>query len=342
MTCNELPTTSAFLSVATHHTTTTMSGFTLGRKPDVKYGLHIRKKPDSSSTSVPASAASKSGAKPAALSIFGDDSSSDEEDSSVSAQVARMAAAKSKEKHTEKLIKDALEEDPSVFAYDEVVDAMHRDRDQKSETRQQAKKQKAPKYIQLLLEKAKLREREIEIVRERRIHKEIEAEAEVYGDTEEFVTPSYKKHLMERDSWIAEQAKRDANETDVTKQRDLSAFYSNLLSTNEAMGSGTTPTANPSSATSTNQTTTATTTTTTTTATTATTSNSNSSTTEAAKPSINDMKRKRDADDDAPNDAPPSDSTTPTQPDAQAIKKAEIDAARARALERMAKRQKRE
>ena len=294
-------------------------------KPGVKYGLNVRKKKPAAT------------ALPARGGIFGDDD--DEAEESVSEQVARLAAAKAREKHTERLVQEALEEDPSVFAYDEVVDAMGRERAQRTEQREQAKKNKAPKYIHLLMDKAKQRERELEIVRERRIHKEIEAEAEVYGDTEEFVTPAYKKHLLERNQWIEEQARRDAAEADVTKKKDLSAFYSNLLSANEAMGAEAPggdkpnpPAPAPAAATSTSTSTSA-----------AGDKEHSSSTKPAADTAVSPLtgeKRKRSeslADGERGDaEAPPASSTSTSSTTSTDAKQAEIEAARERALARAA------
>ena len=91
------------------------------------------------------------------------------------------------------------------------------------------------RYIENLLQKAKERQYEREIVMERKIAKE-QAEEDLnadYRDKEKFVTKSYKRKLEEREAWLkqdAEKQKRD-EERDVSKQNAgvaMMGFYGNL------------------------------------------------------------------------------------------------------------------
>ena len=96
----------------------------------------------------------------------------------------------------------------------------------------------APKYIGQLLTAAKAREREQEVVFERRQVKERQKEDHLFGDKDKFVTAAYKAKLAEDAKWLAEEQAKEAKEAaaDVTKRRDLSGFYANLMTRNAAFG----------------------------------------------------------------------------------------------------------
>lgn len=89
----------------------------------------------------------------------------------------------------------ALEQDPTVYQYDEVYDDMT----QKKQEMELSKvnPEKKPKYIQNLLKTAEKRKKENERRLERQIQKEREAEGDMYKDKEEFITSSYKQKLEE-------------------------------------------------------------------------------------------------------------------------------------------------
>ena len=76
------------------------------------------------------------------------------------------------------------------------------------------------------------------MVFERRQVKERQKEDHLYGDKDKFVTAAYKAKLAEDAKWLAEEQAREAEEAaaDVTKRRDLSGFYANLLTRNAAFG----------------------------------------------------------------------------------------------------------
>ena len=77
----------------------------------------------------------------------------------------------------------------------------------------------------------KVREIENEKVFERKMQKEAEAEAHLYGDKEKFMTSAYRKKLEAREEYEADLKRREAEEArnDVTKRGDLGHFYANLL-----------------------------------------------------------------------------------------------------------------
>jgi coiled-coil domain-containing protein 55 len=94
------------------------------------------------------------------------------------------------------------------------------------------------RYIGSLLAKAKEREREADVVFERRTLKERAKEDHLFGDKEKFVTAAYKAKLAADALFLEEEKAKDAAEAadDVTKRRDLSGFYANLLTKNAAYG----------------------------------------------------------------------------------------------------------
>lgn len=89
------------------------------------------------------------------------------------------------------------------------------------------------------MEKAKEREREHEIIYERKLAKERSKDEHLFADKDKFVTSAYKKKLAETEKWMQEERLRELREErdDVTKKSDLSDFYFNL-SKNVAFGAG--------------------------------------------------------------------------------------------------------
>lgn len=120
----------------------------------------------------------------------------------------------------------ALEEDPTVFQYDEVYDDMQ----QKKEDKKPPKEEKKPKYIENLLRTAELRKVELERRTERKVQKERETEGDQFNDKESFVTPAYRAKLAELKKLEEEERIRELREAslDVTKQSDMSGFYRHL------------------------------------------------------------------------------------------------------------------
>ncbi|XP_059659643.1 uncharacterized protein LOC132306319 [Cornus florida] len=159
----------------------------------------------------------------------------DEDDNDVEKEISRQASKNKALKDIEEQHKKALEEDPSVFDYDGVYDEM-----KENVVRPVAhdRQERKSKYIQTLMEKAKEREREHEIVYERKLAKERSQDEHLYADKDKFVTSAYKKKLAEQAKWLEEERLRQLREEkdDVTKKSDISDFYFNL-SKNVAFGS---------------------------------------------------------------------------------------------------------
>ncbi|KAJ6815711.1 nuclear speckle splicing regulatory protein 1-like [Iris pallida] len=193
-----------------------------------KYGLNLRIPP--SGNKKPAPAISKPPLRPPAF-AFGDD------DDDVEREISRHAAKNKALQKVEEQHKKALEEDPSVFDYDGVYDDM---KEQIARPKIQDRAERKSKYIETLMQKAKEREREHEIIYERKQIKERNKDDHLFVDKEKFVTSAYKKKLAEREQWLEEERLRQLREEkeDVTKKKDLSEFYFGL-SNNVAFGAPT-------------------------------------------------------------------------------------------------------
>nr|CAG4644284.1 EOG090X0D2W [Lepidurus arcticus] len=200
-------------------------------KNDKRYGLIIPSKDKAKGKALNPAAGFVLQKAPSAA-FGGSDSSSDDSDNelekdwlgksmkakaqrSVQQAQARQAALK------------ALQQDPTVFQYDEVYDDLEKAR----EERKPAKEEKKPKYIENLLKSAEVRQRDYERRLERKIQKERDSEEGQFADKEAFVTSAYKAKMAEMAKLEEDERRRDAIESamDVTKQRDLSGFYRHIL-----------------------------------------------------------------------------------------------------------------
>lgn len=155
---------------------------------------------------------------------FGD---GDGDDDDVEKEISRHASKNKALKDIEEQHKKALEEDPSVFDYDGVYDDM---KVKAVQPRAQDREERKPKYIQMLMEKAKQREREHEVIYERKIAKERSKDDHLFADKDKFVTAAYKRKLQEQAKWLEEERLRELREErdDVTKKTDISDFYFSL------------------------------------------------------------------------------------------------------------------
>lgn len=177
-----------------------------------KYGLNLRPQQKKQPTRPPLP-------KPVG---FGDD-----DDNNVEREISRHATKNKSLKDIEEQQRKALEQDPSVFDYDGVYDDM---KQKAIQPRAQDRQERKPRYIQHLMKKAEERNREHEIVFERKLAKERSEEDHLYADKDKFVTKAYKKKLAEQAKWMEEDRLRQLREEkdDVTKKTDLSEFYFNL------------------------------------------------------------------------------------------------------------------
>lgn len=162
--------------------------------------------------------------------VFGDDNASDEDDGTDWVRKALKAESEKNrmKKQTKLDIQKALNEDPTIYQYDEVYDDLERGKGQSDSASKQ--KEKKSKYIQKLLKTAERRKKEQEHRIERMVQKEREAEGEMYADKESFVTSAYRAKLEEFKKIEEEEARMSRLEAigDVTKQQDMSGFYRHL------------------------------------------------------------------------------------------------------------------
>lgn len=103
-------------------------------------------------------------------------------------------------RETKMVIDRALEEDPNIFAYDEIYDDIHKERDQTAGVSAASddgakKKSKFIGNLKLNAEKRKIAE---EHRIDRKIEREREAEGDQFADKESFVTEAYRQKLLER------------------------------------------------------------------------------------------------------------------------------------------------
>ncbi|CAH3171529.1 unnamed protein product [Porites evermanni] len=139
-------------------------------------------------------------------------------------------------KQTQIEIQKALREDPTVYEYDAVYDEMEEKK--KAANVKVPEKDRKPKYIEGLLKSAAARKREYERTVERQVQKERENEEGQFNDKEAFVTEAFRKKMQEQAEEEERLKRQEAIDAanDVTKQKDLSLFYRNLLNRNVSLG----------------------------------------------------------------------------------------------------------
>ena len=123
--------------------------------------------------------------------------------------------------------------------YESFSSGHHHDQQQLQQQQQQQQNHgstdpKESRYIATLMKKAKERKQERDIIMERKIAREQEAEGlnDEYLGKDKFVTKAYKRVLEERESWLENEKKQSKieEEEDVTKKKGLGVmgFYSNF------------------------------------------------------------------------------------------------------------------
>lgn len=179
--------------------------------------------------------AANSGGQQAANVFGGDDSEDEEEEDSGDDRAAVNRDLKAEQEALRKRAAASIAE----YDYDGVYDEMHASTTNKpSETQE-----KKSRYIGDLLKAAKQRDRERDVINERKVAKEQAQEEAEYRGKDKFVTKAYKQKLAERELWAQEQEERRLEEEkeDVTKKTGdgaFASFYGNL-NRNVAMGGGT-------------------------------------------------------------------------------------------------------
>lgn len=197
--------------------------------PNKKYGLIIPNK--SSQSTKPVN--SKPLVKPC---IFDEDDELEQDDtdpkSNKKPHLQQVNTSSSVlKKQTQIQIEKALEEDKNVFEYDEIYDELEKEKQKLDPKQKQKSESKEPKYIVGIMKAAAKRKMEYEKIQERKIHKEREAEGDMWSDKEVFVTTAYRKKMEERQKIEEEERRQEEIENllDVRKQKDLRGFYSAML-----------------------------------------------------------------------------------------------------------------
>ncbi|XP_078739674.1 nuclear speckle splicing regulatory protein 1 isoform X3 [Lampetra fluviatilis] len=174
-------------------------------------------------------------------SVFDDDSDED----TVGNELQREADKKKNMKQTTLQMQRVLEQDASVYEYDEVYDDMKRTRDEETRGRGGALAGGAgapreSRYVPLLQAACKRRKREEERRADRLAQREREAEGERFADKAAYVTGAYRQRLLLLQQEEEGERRRDRLEAamDVCKQQDLSGFYRHLLKQSVGGGGG--------------------------------------------------------------------------------------------------------
>ncbi|KAJ2486428.1 hypothetical protein IWW37_005621 [Coemansia sp. RSA 2050] len=133
---------------------------------------------------------------------------------------------------SEKLASELQAADPSVYAYDELYDDISNARDRSKRARKQADDLK-PRYMEKILETAKQRQIQHEVVREKMLDKEREKEGDMFADKETFVTNAYKDQKEQRQKLVEDEDKREAAEASANRRGKGAAvaagFYRGFL-----------------------------------------------------------------------------------------------------------------
>ncbi|XP_065196804.1 nuclear speckle splicing regulatory protein 1-like isoform X1 [Sycon ciliatum] len=173
-------------------------------------------------------------------SAFGDDSD-DENPGAIKASINRSLLQESGKKATNReakiVMSRALEQDPSVYQYDEVYDKMTNDRHCVAEAKKGPKDRK-PKYVHQLLKNAAARKLDDERRQERQAHREREKEGDEFGDKDAYITPSFLKKQAELKAAEEAARRKEAADAanDVTQKGNLNDFYRNLLTRKTSSG----------------------------------------------------------------------------------------------------------
>lgn len=148
----------------------------------------------------------------------------------VEASLKKSAGNAGQQSLQRRLLKEALDEDSTVFQYDEVYDDMQESK-QKEEAAKKDAVEKKPKYIHNILKQAEKRKIEDERRMERKVQKEREEEGDMFADKESFVTASYMKKMDElKKAEIEEKIEQMKEEkNDVFKTKNFGAFYTHLF-----------------------------------------------------------------------------------------------------------------
>lgn len=132
-----------------------------------------------------------------------------------------------------RLIEQALQEDPTVFEYDSVHEKVsstvkrEQEIEEKRRIERETKTVRQAKYAPGLIEQSEKRKKEYELMIERKIQREREAEGELFAGKEVFVTAGYKAKLSERQAYMEREKAEEEREKllSVERHENFDAFY---------------------------------------------------------------------------------------------------------------------
>lgn len=141
-----------------------------------------------------------------------------------------------------------LAEDPTAYEYDSLYDSLHPSSASKQKQKQQQQQQRTQReaqYMGALQQTAARRRRFLEVAFDRKMQREAERERAEFGETEAFVTASYRRRLAEDRRWEEEEDARDAAQGTAdaagrSRNTDLSEFHAHMLADFAAARAGTT------------------------------------------------------------------------------------------------------
>ena len=212
---------------------TTDANSSLSKRP---FGLSFPSKPKSKTTTTTSTIASvnRSCLAAAAFSLD-DDDDNDIGTTSSSVKTDQLSSTNrlGLNPKIQRDIEQALEQDPNIYAYDEVYEQVsstvqqEQKREEKKRRERETNINRQPKYVAGLLEKSRERAKEYERIQERRIQREREQEGDLYADKEVFVTPAYKEKLAERQADLEREKMEEKREAFLNslQQDNIDAFY---------------------------------------------------------------------------------------------------------------------
>ncbi|KAJ1961853.1 hypothetical protein GGI12_003009 [Dipsacomyces acuminosporus] len=186
----------------------------------LKFGLNVRK-PLGMSTGTKNETKLKS--------VFTDAPEDTDTVAAAAANQQKIFAGGSQTHAAEKLAADLETADPSIYAYDELYDDI---KDARGRIKQAQKSTDLkPRYMEKLIETAKKRQIQQDMVKEKIIEKERLREGEMYKDKETFVTSGYKEQKEQRKKLVEEEEQREKQEEEEMKARGSRNRNGGLMAT---------------------------------------------------------------------------------------------------------------
>ncbi|KAJ1499697.1 hypothetical protein HMI54_001905 [Coelomomyces lativittatus] len=133
------------------------------------------------------------------------------------------------QKNVEELQQSALEQDPTVFEYDTIYDAMkEKNHQEKNLKKMNNVKESQPKYVESLIRNAQLRKLDQFRVERRKREKEMEEDASLQSK-EVFITNAYKETLEKVKQLEKEEEEREKQDAFHRSKFGLSGFFHTYL-----------------------------------------------------------------------------------------------------------------